>query len=226
MEFYELVLYLTYFGQRCVNVFNFTMSGTPASVSGAFGLAYAFGAIPDGILWDSSSLFGYIRAITVGDAVFNQVRVKNPYDVTDFYSVPFAAGVNGLFAGEAMSPVLAYGVHSNQVRLDIRAGSKRFVGVAENAVDSGGVIDGSFLPSVEDVGEAMSAPLTYDDEGNTLTYNVVVAKKFNDLEADPPIKNAYWPTKAEQLANIASGCLWTAMPNVRSQVSRQYGHGR
>lgn len=226
MEFYELVLYLTYFGQRCVNVFNFTMTGTPAAVTGAYGLAYAFGAIPDGGVWDTSSLFAYIRAITVGDAVFNQVRVKNPYDVTDFYSVPFASGVNGLNSGQAMSPVLAWGVHSNQVRLDIRAGQKRFVGVAEDDVDSGGNVAVAFLPSIEDVAEAMSAPLTYDDEGNTLTYNLVVAKKQTYTTSEGTEATRYFTTKAAQLENIASGLLWTAMPQVRSQVSRQYGRGR
>lgn len=226
MEFYELVLFMTFFGQRCINVFNFTMTGTPAVVSGAYGLLYAFGVIPDSGLFPAGSIFAQLRNIQSSAVQYNQARVKNPYDPTDFTAVPFAAGVSGAASGEALSPTLAYSFSSSQVRSDIRAGQKRFVGVPEAQVNSGGTIVGALLPTLQELADTMAEPITYDDEGNTLTYNLVVAQKYNDLEADPPIKNAYWPTKSQQLAHLASGGAWTPRPYVSTQTSRQYGHGR
>lgn len=226
MEFYELVLFMTYFGQRCANVFNFTMTGTPAAVTGSFALAQAFGSIISGGVFPSSSIFHQLWSLLSTGVVFNQVRVKNPYNIMDFYSVPFAGGTAGQNSGEGVSPMTAYSLYSNQVRLDIQAGQKRFPGVVESAVGAGGVLGSGTIAALQIVADRMSAPLIYDDEGNTLTFNVVIAKKYTDLEADPPIRNAYWPTKAEQLANIASGVDWNPRSYVSTQVTRQYGRGR
>ena len=224
--FYELTLFTTYFSQRCVNVFNFILTGTPAAVTGSFGLAYAFGAIPTAGIVLSGSIFEQLQAMVSQYVIFNQVRVKNPYDVTDFYSVPFPNGTIGLQTGEALSPTAALSIFSNQTRLDIQAGQKRYVGVPESYSAAGGTLTSSAMTALQELADRHSEPLTYDDEGNTLTYNLVVAKKYNDLEADPPVVNAYWPTLTQQVANSAVGLLWTPRPYTSTQTTRQYGHGR
>lgn len=224
--FYELTLFSTYIAQRCVNVFNFVLTGTPAAVTGSFGLAHAFGAIASVGLFPEGSLFNTLREVTSSSVIFNQVRIKNPYDVTDFYSVPFAGTVTGEKSGESLSPAIALSLYSNQVRLDIQAGQKRFVGVPEADTQAGGILTSGALTAANVLAGIMSAPLTYDDEGNTLTYTLVVAKKYSDLEAEPPVINSYFPTLATQMDNVASGILWTARTYVSTQVTRQYGRGR
>jgi hypothetical protein len=226
MEFYELILFMTYFGQQCVNVFNFTMSGVPAAVSGSFGLVNAFGAVPSLDIYPAGFLFALLKGNLSDQVFFNQVRIKNPYDNTDFYGLPFPAGLNGDNAGSGLSPATAYSLRSNQVRLDIQAGQKRFVGVCEANIEAGGLLGATTLAAMQDIADVMSGPFTYDDEGNTLTYNLVVAKKYSNPAATPPIANAYFPTLAQQLDNIASGVFWTPRPHTSTQTTRQYGRGR
>lgn len=225
--FYELVLFMTYYGQQCVNVFNYVMTGTPAVVTGSFGLASAFGALPITLgEFPVDTMMGEIQGQLSDQLTFNQIRVKNVYDTLDFYSVPFPAGIVGSQGGEAASPAVAYSLRSNQTRLDIQAGQKRFPGVTETHMQPGGLLSSGMVTALTGLADIMSAPLEYTDEGNDLSYQLVVAKKFTDLEAEPPIKNAYWPTEAEQLDNVAASLTWTVRPYVSTQTTRQYGHGR
>lgn len=226
MKFYELTVFMTYFNQQCVNVFNLTMEGTPAAVTGSLAAVNAFGAIPTVGVFPSGSVFETIRSIVSSAVTFTQVRCKNPYDDLDFYSVPYPNTIVGAVSGEGQSPTVAYGIRSNQTRLDIQAGQKRFVGVSEGQVGAGGIVGSSMMTALEGLADVMSNPFVYDDEGNDLTFRIVVAKKYNDPEADPPIINTYWPTEAEQLANVASSLTWVPHAATRTQTTRQYGNGR
>lgn len=226
MTFLEVTVFMTYFGQRCVNVYNVVTTDTPAAVTPSFGALQAMGFVPTLGVFPADKFFANMKGPLSNQVVFNQVRIKNPYNDLDFISLPYAATVTGGTSGEATSPLVAYSIFSNQTRLDIQAGQKRFVGVNEANVDSGGIVNSAQVAALQDLCDIMSAPMTYDDEGNLLSYRIVVAKKFTDLEADPPIINGYFPTLELQMANVAQTLLWTPRAYVSSQTTRQYGRGR
>jgi len=225
MAVYELTLSTTYFGQRCLNRWNYISSGTPATVQGSFGLASAFGGVfalqpPDG------SVLDLIKDITVNTVTYDQIYVRNLYDVQDFYESPFPSGVVGSSAAEGQSPALANGFRTSRVRTDVRRGFKRIVGIGETGTAPGGVIIAAWKASMQLVADAMSAAITYDDEGNTLSYSPAILKR--ELYTPPSGKPAYryYATEAEQLANSAVGFVWEVQDTVRTQGSRQYGRGQ
>jgi len=47
------------------------------------------------------------------------------------------------------------------------------------------------------------------------------------MYTEPPAKKAYryYETEEEQLEHIMENVTWTAYDRIRSQTSRQYGHG-
>jgi len=223
MAIYEVTLNSTFFGNKCVNRWNYVSSGIPAAVSGSFGLAFAFGLAPVG---GSGTIFGNIKGATSNQVFYDSYRVVNLYEPEDFYSAPFGTTQNGLLASEAMGPVNAFGFRTNQVTLAISRGTKRFVGVPEAEVGTGGVIGVSVTTTqLIPLATKMGAILTYTDEGTPITYSPVVLGRQE--YTTPSGKTAYrkWPTEAEQLAHAAIGISWEPYPNVRSQTSRQYGRG-
>lgn len=226
---YEVTLFQSYFGQSCINRWNYLMTGTPAAVQGSFGLISALGAIPaiiDG-LFPVGSVWRIIRDQQSDQVTFTAVVAKAIYDVEDFYELPYVPAKAGNVSGEALSPVMAYGFRSNRTRTDIRRGTKRFVGVPESYVGSGGVLTGSGPAGVAAVAERMSEPITYDDEGSTLTYSpVIVSKEEYTVPSSGKKAYRYYPTLTEQMEHVAQSILWQPYAQVRSQTSRQYGRGQ
>lgn len=225
---YEVIARGSYFGNEIVNRWNYVRSGVPAAASGSFGLAYAMGFIPDGVTWLSGTVFSYLRGMSDSNVHWDaiQVRAAADYDVEDFYEVPYPTPIEGLISvGEASSPVLAFGFRTNLVRLDIGRGYKRFVGVAEGAVADGGVIASDYVTPMANLAAAMSEVLTYDDEGNTLSYSPCVVSKLEYTTPSGKKAYKYYSTLALQMEHVALGIQWVGYNTVRSQRSRQYGHG-
>lgn len=235
MAIFEVTLQGTYFNQMTISRWNYVSSGVPAAVSLSFALATAFGgvfelaAIPPA--YPADSVLGLISA-NMGDAWdWAQLTVLDPYSPTDFYQTPFIPAYGGTRAGEQMSPAVAFGFRTNQVRRDVARGTKRLPGVPESAVTTGGLLETAWLGSMEDIAEKMSEILSYDDEGNTLTFSPAVCGKHQYDPNPPPATGnhrayEYWETEAEQIAHTAVGVTWQPYTYVRTQVSRQYGHGR
>lgn len=235
MPIYEVALQMTYKGQQCINRWNYSMSGTPAAVTGSFALAFAFGAVYDTVAvppgYPAGTILDALTYTMTDDGVFEQLTALNVYSVTDFYQTPFVPPYAGKATGEGMSPFTSVGYRTNVVRRDISRGTKRTTAVPEAFVGDGGTIDISGGSRAADVASRMTDVLTYDDEGNTLTFTpCVVSKQRYEVEVDgePTGRFAYryYPTEAEQLEHIAAGVTWSPYANVRSQVSRQYGRGR
>lgn len=227
---YEATLFTTFAGQSCVNRWNYLLTGEPASVKGSFGLISAMGAIPPVLTpgyFVPDSMMEEIRQMVSASVSFVAVSVKAIYDVTDFYELPYVPQPTGGIPGEALSPTAALGFRTSRVRTDIRRGTKRFVGVAEGFSSSGGVISGDGAAAMAAVSAEMSEVLTYDDEGNTLSYAPIVVKKQPYIPEDSTREAyRYYPTEAEQMANIAVGILWQPYAQTRTQTSRQYGRGQ
>lgn len=228
MAIMEAIVNQSYYGQLCINRFHYVASGTPAAVTLSFALLSAMGLIPES---GSADTF---PTGTLGDAMENvQVEAvqyvssyaRDLYSVTDFYEIPYATPVYGDRAGAGLSPAMATGFSSSRVRTDIRRGQKRFVGLSENDVDAGGNLASTFGASLTLMADALSETLTFDDEGNTLTF-VPAVLGFEEYETESG-KRAYkkYADPAVQLSHTAQGMLWTPYTQARTQVSRQYGRG-
>jgi len=227
---YEATVFTTYFGQQCIWRWNYVSTGTPASVSGSFGLVSAMGGIPPTLTptqFPESTMMEVIREAVSSAVQFNAISVKAIYDVVDFYELPWVPTITGVKSGDALSPVMGYGFRTNRVRTDIRRGTKRIEGVIEADVGSGGVLVGDGAAYATAIATRMSATLSYDDEGNTLTYvPTVVSKEPYIPPGSTRTAYRYYPTLTEQMEHVASGVLWQPYANVRSQTSRQYGRGQ
>lgn len=228
MAILELIVTGQLFGQLTVNRFHYIQSGTPAAVMPSFGLVSAFGLIP-GTGADPQFPGGKPasawQVCVVGAFKFVSAYARNLYIPTDFYELPYLTRPQGGAAGEAAAPFMAYGLRSSRVRTDIRRGSKRFAGVSEEDAGSGGNIDADQLARLGTLATRLAAPLTYDDEGNTLTYSLAVLQ-FEEYTT-PRGRKAYrkYADPADQLEHAATGMDWAPETVVRSQTSRQYGRG-
>lgn len=227
MPLYEVVLEQQYYNQQVVNRWNYVGSGTPASVTGSFALLSALGFISTTDLLPDSTVGGEIQRLQVGQVTFVQATARAIYIDADFYGNPFFSGTVGQtsISGEGLSPTSAFGFRSSRVVQSIGRGFKRFVGVSEGAVDGGGVMSSAALTQMGQLVTAMNAALTYDDEGNTLTFTPCIAQKE---KYTTPLGNdayRYYPTEILQAPHNAVGIRWEAYTTQRTQNSRQYGKG-
>lgn len=225
----EVVLSQVYEGQQTVNRWNYVGSGTPAAVTMSFALISALGAIYDGA-YPTDSLLFKLHSLQSNAVTFEGVSARNIYSAVDFYETVFVPALTGANTGEAGSPALAYGFRTNRIRTDVARGMKRFAGVTESNMGAGGSVDvtGS---GFTDLIAKMNEVLTYDDEGNTLTFApAVFGKEKYEVEVGgvPTGRFAYryFGTQSEQEDHIAQGIAWQAYDKVRTQVTRQFGRGR
>lgn len=235
MTLFEVTLSATFANQQIINRWNYIGGGTPAAVTPSFGLASAFGAVYDEVhvppQYPTDSILAQISALVSDQVSFQQLTVINLYDPTDFYQTPFVPAYNGTQNVDSLSPAVAYGFRTNQVRRDVARATKRFAGVTENRVTNQGQIVSAQYADFDLLATRMTDVLEYDDEGNTLTYTPAVCGKLKYSPPSPPAKAGavaykYYATLAEQIAHTASGVTWEAYRTTRTQTSRQYGHGQ
>lgn len=220
---YEVLLRQAYQGRSIINRWHYNGSGTPAAVSPSFALASAFGAVPNAGTgaFPDDTIMSALFDVQAESLQYIECSVTALYDVVDFYSVPYPPDQNASQGGTAMSPFIAYSLSSNRVRTDIRRGFKRIAGVAETYVGTGGVVEAGMPALLTALADLMSDTLTYDDEGNTLSFQPCVLS----LELQTPVTNprryALYPTLAEQLDHAALGINWTAGAYVTTQNTRK-----
>lgn len=223
MAIYEVVLNSTYYGQKCVNRWNYISLTTPITIFGSLALAIGFGFIDPTV---TSKIMGNIRSMSATTVGFVSFSVKNLYNPLDFYASPFATGLVGTLGGNGLSPINAYGFIASQTRLDVGHGFKRFVGVVEEEVNAGGSVSGSLISGqLNPLATKMTSNLTYVDEGSPVTYNPAILSR--EKYTTPRGNDAYrkYPTEEEQLDHTATGVVWAPYANTRGQQSRQYGRG-
>lgn len=223
---YEVVLQQRYYDQLIVNRWNYQSFGTAVGATGSFALITALGAIATAGEFPASTMFEAIRALQSNQVTFVSVLCKAIREApTDFYDNAYPTGVVGNVDGQVgLSPTMAYGFRTNRTRTDIRRGSKRIVGATEEAVIGGGVILEAALAGLETLADEMSAELSYTGGGSSLTFEPIIVQKRKFTE-DGKVKYAYYNTIAEQLEHVMDGIVWTPFDTIRTQTSRQYGHG-
>ena len=228
MALFELVLKSVYQGQQCVNRWNYLSNGTPASVSLSFALASAAGFIASGEppVFPTGTMFGKIRQIADDGVEFNEVISNNVYELSDFYTTAFPDNTNGLQVGEGAPSFTAAGFRTNLVTRAVARGTKRFAGVPQGAIINGGVLSGNYIADMNILAAAMTANLTYTDEGNPITFSPIIISKLKYTTPSGKKAYKYYPNLQEQLIHSASGVLWEIYDTPRSQTSRQRGHGK
>lgn len=228
MPILEVTLRQSYSQQQCINRFHYYSDDTPAGSVGAFGLINAMGFVGTGdpVVYPAGSLFTLMRGIQSTALQYIEVEARDLYDPFNFYTRPFPQPTLGASGGEGASPALATGFRSTRVRSDIGRGFKRLPGISESAMAAGGLIDAGVLASLAPLSAALSAGLTYVDGVNT--YNYVPVVLGFERYMTPSGKFAYRPyaTAEEQAEHMATGIVYSAMAQVRTQTSRQYGRGQ
>lgn len=227
MPLYEVVLEQRYFQQQIINRFNYVGTGTPASVTGSFGLLSALGLIPVTTILPVSTLGAGIQNVQNGAATFIQATARAVYIDEDFFGNPFFANTVGQVggAGDPVSPIGAFGYRSNRVKQSIGRGYKRFVGMSEGDTDAGGNLAAGAITRNAGLLAALGATVTYDDSGNTLTFTPCIAQKEKYTTPSGKFAYRYYPTEAAQAPHIAQGITWELYTTLRTQNSRQYGRG-
>lgn len=226
MAFYEVVLRSLYFGQQCINVFNYVTASGIGVTPNALELLTEMGFIPEGdpLAFPEDSIMALIQAVSNTSVEFLAVEARELYSLTDFYEAVYSPPINGTAtSGDPASPFLSYGFYSARVRLDIRRAFKRFVGASEGYIGAGGVLTEGITPVLVDLAEAMSADLT----GLTAVYQpaVISREKVVDPETGKVTYQLY-ADPAEQAEHVAAPLEYTYYTTIRSQVSRQYGRGQ
>lgn len=227
MPLMEVVLEQQYFNQQIIDRFNYMASGTPAAVSLSFGLMSALGGVPASSALPADTLFATLANLQNTAVHFIQTTVRAVYLDEDFYGNPFFAGTDGLQSGngDPMSPVSAWGFRSNRVKQSIRRGYKRFVGVSEGDMAAGGLVTIGAGARAELVRVALGETITFDDEGNTLTFVPCIVSKQKYTTPSGKEAYKYYSSEVLQAPHIASGVSWEIYNTMRTQNSRQYGKG-
>ena len=223
-ELMEAKVFSTFDGQQCVNTFHYLSTGTPAAVTRSFALTAAMGMI-SGLTPDVGHLRRAWLDVSSTHMTLTESQIKAVYDVTDFYTLPLAPVFVGTIGGVPLPSFNAYALQTNRVRSDIRRGNRRFAGVSETHTNSFGELTVAGQALLDLLAVDMSNILTYDDEGNTLSFNPVVVSKEKYEPSPGKVAYRYYATEIEQAAELAVGVLWTAKSYVTTQVSRKRGRG-
>lgn len=227
MPLMEVVLEQQFANQQCINRWNYVASGTPAAVTYSFALLEAMGWISVTTALIAGTIGAKLQSIQNAGAHFVQATARAVYVDEDFFGNPFVASTNGAVAtgATALSPLSAYGFRSNRVRQSIGRGYKRFTGMDEGAIEAGGLLTSAAQTDLQGMSDLMGDTLTYDDSGNTLTFVPCIVQKEKYTTPSGKTAYRYYSTESLQAAHLASGILWEAYDQMRSQVSRQYGRG-
>lgn len=228
MALYEVTLRQRYFDQLCINVFPYTGDEGLTFTPNALDLLTAMGFIPSGdpLAFPADSIAAQIQDLQNSSVEFLSVEARELYSVTDFYEAVYSPPLLGTDAsGTPVSPVMAFGLFSNRVRTDIRRGFKRFVGLGEVSMTTGGVLDSGFVDTLAILGDTMGEVLVGADSNYR---PCVISRKKEAIPDTDPVRYRYvlYPTPEEQDEHLAVGVTYAPYSTVRTQVSRQYGRGQ
>jgi hypothetical protein len=225
IRLYEMTLVGSMLGVEIVNRWNYSGDISAAPSGGAFGLLSAMGFVPVAGVFPATTLAAALAAATSNGLEWRQALCKAIYTPADFIDLPFVPVAAGTQSGDVEAAFVSLGVRSNRVRTDISRGYKRFGGVNESLVNSFGQLTGSAVTLLQAIADKMTSVLTFTEGAFTNTYTPVVVKKLKYTTPSGKFAYKYNPDEAAQMLNLASGITWEGYSTVRSQVSRQFGHG-
>jgi hypothetical protein len=225
----EVTVQTRYFGQNCINRWNYYSDGSPGSLSRAVLLANGMGFIRQGDppAYPSGTVLSAWRNLVPPQVDFVGFNILSVHDEFDLFSQAFVTGTTGLQenAGDPLPPFAAWGFRSSRTRQDIRRGYKRFVGVGEAQQDNGGNINSTYESYQNDLALAMSVPLTVSEGDVSVVFQPVIVQREEYTTPSGRKARRYYEDEAEQLEHTMFFITWEAYDQVRSQTSRQYGRG-
>lgn len=225
MALYEVTLRQRYYQQNVINVFSYQATSGIGLAPNALELLTLMGFIASGdpLEFPADTIASLLQSVQPAAVEFMSVEARELYSVADFYEAIYNPPIEGTWASvNTLSPISAYGFVSSRVRLDVRRGTKRFVGVAEDANDPGGNISVAMLGFLADVAAAMSEVLA----GALSTYHPAVIPRERVVDGvTGKVTYRLYEDPSVQEDLTAVDVVWSPYSTVRSQVSRQYGHG-
>lgn len=223
MPLYEVVLEQEYNGKPCVNRWNYLGGGTPTAVQPSFALLTAMGFLAASTTFVDTTVAGRIQRMQNTAVRFVQCTARAVFVDDDFYGNGFLSGTFGTnaTAGDAMANYEAFGFRSSRVKQSIGRGYKRFVGLTEGMVGAYGEFTSGVQGGMEQVADEMSNIVTYDDEGNTLTFSPCIAQKLKYTTPSGKDAYKYYPTEVAQAPHLAIGINWEIYDDSRTQNSRK-----
>lgn len=228
MGIYEVVLRTRFAGQDCINRWNYYSVDPSTTPNGSIALLQATGLIPSGTPaeYPEDGILNRLQTVLSTGMTFESVSARHIHEVGDFYEFVYPGGTAGIVTGPSAPPVTALGYFTNRVRQDIRRATKRFAGVPEAILGTEGVLDPTSLAAIKLVGVAMSASVSAVVGATEFFFDPCVCKKMEYTTEKGTKAYKYYPTEAEQVAQMVTGIIWTEYDTARSQTSRQYGRGR
>lgn len=229
MALYEVALEQSYAGQQIINKWNYQSGAIPSGALGSLLCIVGMGFAPMGdiVAFGDGTIAKDLQGGQVDDVTFVQVICKNLYSVTDFYTYAFPANTHGGNAvDEGTPPFVSIGFTTDKTRADIKRGQKRFAGIPESAIGSGGVLTSTAIAAYQTLGDDMADINAVPVEGSAVLFTpYVFGLEKHPATEDRGITYTYYETETEQLEHIARINQWTVKTTARSQTSRQYGRG-
>lgn len=225
MALFEVIVEGVYFGQQCINRWNYVAPDTVLSIDSSEALAVAFGVVPDAGVYPADTLFQAWRSLVANTFQYESYFIRDVYDGSDFINNAFIPGTVGVGSGESMPPFAAFGARTNRINLDIRRGFKRFVGVNEGSSAAGGTLTSGAVTALDALCVKMSEVLNYSVSGDTIAFAPCIVQKEKHVLTGGRVSYRYFETIEEQLPHITVGNTWEGYDTVRTQNSRQYGRG-
>lgn len=223
---YELTLIGNMGGvSTVINRWNYRGDISGVSGGDAAALVNAMGFNPTSGVFPADTLADALQSLVSNTVQWSSVLARNVYDDTDFIDLPFVPIATGDGTGEVQSPLIAFGLRSNRVRLDIGRGYKRFAGVLESQSGTLGDLTSGALSLLNALASKMGEVISYTDGTLTDTFTPCIVKKEKYTTPSGRSAYRYYASESTQLANLAVGIEWNSYSNVRSQVSRQVGRG-
>lgn len=227
MPLYEVVLDARYNGQQVINRWNYLGSGTPSAVTPSFALLSAMGFLAITTTFDTDTVAGKCQLLQNPQITYIQATARAVFIDDDFYGNGFLSGTIGVnpAGGNPLYGQATFPFRSNRVKQSIGRGYKRFAGVSEAMINDYSAFTATQLLNMEALADAMGETLTYDDEGNTLTFIPCVVQKEKYTTTSGKTAYKYYGTELLQAAHIAQGIDWEVYTDMGTQNSRKVGRG-
>jgi len=229
-QFYDVVLTYLVGGQKNVNRFTYLAETPFVNEKGSESIMRALGFDPflSPGTFVAGALLSTIQLTQSFTVAYDELVVQAVYDDLDFTTASLVPIVGGL--GQSVQSVFsALGFRTSRVRRDIRRGMKRFGGMPVSASAGDGVLDGAYVTGqVLPLQTALGATLICDDGGGSVNVVPVVLGREKYLVPNSnPSRYAYryYQTENEQLQHYFVAGDWEYYNTLRSQTSRQFGHG-
>jgi hypothetical protein len=193
-DIYRITMQVSYLDQECSNRFFYRNTSVDGNAEDA-GRAV------------NSEVTPAIRDAVSDDVLWQGYEVVNLNDIDDFAYV--GSGFTGALSGVTTAPFLAWGFRLNRSSRSIRNGSKRFVGVVEEAMDNRGEPTTTQQPLLDAIATALA---------DTIENNLNTGPQF-----EPVLVRLNQVTQLPELVVKVQSAVFTRLT---TQNSRKFGRGR